>query len=353
MQYAHVNNKFVFWICVFVSFFLFFSLFSDVCFPFICGFILAYIFAPFINFLSKYKYMNRSFLSLIFAVGTVLIFILGVVVLLPHIRDYLTFLNGKIPEYYSLFVSFMNDAFSFINISEVDIASAKAEIQKFLDQKVYVLASIIEGVASKGKEISHFFSFFIIMPISLFYFLKDWNRMSDFIFSCVPIQHRRTLLEISYIIRRTVRNFLYWQFYIVFTLFAYYAATLRFVSVDNSMYLAIASGLFSFIPFIGCLFSCFLVIFVSIPVMTLSKFYLIVAIYFIGQFIEGYILYPHFVGKKTGLHPLWILFSFFAGVELKGIIGVLIAIPSAAVVRSLCSYAIRKFKATQTYKQRY
>ena len=191
------------------------------------------------------------------------------------------------------------------------------------------------------------------MPISLFYFLKDWNRMSDFIFSCVPIQHRRTLLEISYIIRRTVRNFLYWQFYIVFTLFAYYAATLRFVSVDNSMYLAIASGLFSFIPFIGCLFSCFLVIFVSIPVMTLSKFYSIVAIYFIGQFIEGYILYPHFVGKKTGLHPLWILFSFFAGVELKGIIGVLIAIPSAAVVRSLCSYAIRKFKATQTYKQRY
>lgn len=354
MRYAPVKNKIIlFWACICAVFYLFFALFSDICFPFICGFILAYIFTPFVTALSERtsRYVSRSFWSILFSVGTIMIFIMGAIFLAPKLRDYLILLSRKLPEYYSLFISFMNDKFPSINISESDIFSLKSEIQKFLDQKIYFLASVIEGLASRGKAITKFFSFFVVMPVSLFYFLKDWNRMRSFIFGCIPLQQRRAVVEIAYIIRKTVTSFFYWQFYIVFWLFVYYAATLSFVLEDSSTYLAITSGLLSFIPFIGCVFSCFLVVFVSIPVMTLTKFYCIIAIYFVGQFIEGYVLYPHFVGRKTGLHPLWILFSFFAGAELNGIIGVLIAIPSAAVIRSLCSYSINKFKATQAYKE--
>lgn len=354
MRYAPVKNKIIFfWICVFAVFYLFFSLFSDICFPFVCGFILAYVFTPFVTTLANKtsRYLSRSFWSILFSTGTIMIFVIGGAFLAPKLRDYLTLLSQKLPEYYSLFISFVNDKFPSINISESDIFSLKFETQRFLNQKIYFLASIVEGVASRGKAITKFLSFFIVMPVSLFYFLKDWNRMKSFIFGCVPLQQRRTVVEVSYIIRKTVTSFFYWQFYVVFWLFTYYAVTLKFVLGDSSMYLAITSGLLSFIPFIGCVFSCFLVVFSSIPIMTLTKFYFVIAIYFVGQFIEGYILYPHFVGKKTGLHPLWILFSFFAGAELNGIIGVLIAIPSAAVIRSLCSYSITKFKATQAYKE--
>ncbi len=350
MQYTRINNKFIFWTCILVCVLIFFSLFSDICFPFVVGFIFAYVFAPFVDYFSKYKYISRSFLSFLLTAGVVSLFVLGALEIIPRLRDYLIFLHGKIPEYYSIFVSFINDAFSFVSISKSDIASVQTELQKFMDQKVYVLASIVEGVASKTREITKFFSFLIIMPLSLFYFLRDWRGMADFIYECVPIQQRRTFSEVSVIIRKTIRSLMYWQFYIVFTLFAYYAVTLRLVGVEHNIYLALMSGLFSFIPFIGCVFSCFLVIFISIPILTLTKFYFILAIYFVGQFVEGYILYPHFVGKKTGLHPLWILFSFFAGIELKGIIGVLIAIPMAAVIRSLGVYMIRRFKATQAYK---
>lgn len=351
MQYARIDSKTVFWILVLFFTLFFFTLFCEICFPFIVGFILAYVFAPTVDFLSKYKYVNRSLLSLMFTLLVVSIFVLIAVWLLPTLKEYMVFLHAKIPEYYSLFITFMNDTFSFVNITPVDISSINAEIQKYFDQKVYVLASIVEGLASKGKEISRFFSFFVIMPVSLFYFLKDWHLSTDFVYNCIPIQQRQTYTEVTNIIRKTIRSFLYWQFYIVITLFAYYAVTLRLISVEHNLYLAFISGLLSFIPFIGCLFSCFLVVFVSVPVMTLSKLYLILAIYFIGQFVEGYILYPHFIGKKTGLHPLWILFSFFAGIELGGVIGVLIAIPSVAVIRSLIVYLLRKLKATQAYKQ--
>jgi predicted PurR-regulated permease PerM len=112
------------------------------------------------------------------------------------------------------------------------------------------------------------------------------------------------------------------------------------------------SGMFSFIPLVGALLSCLIIVFVSVPILTLSKLCIILATYFVGQFIEGYVLYPRFVGKKTGLHPLWILFSFFAGMKLCGIVGVLIAIPLAAVIRSLIGFSIDKFKATYAYKQK-
>lgn len=350
MQYVRVNTKFVFWMCVVICALTFFSLFSDICFPFFVGFIFAYVFAPAVDYLSMYKYISRPLLSFVLAAGIVVLFILCALELIPKLSEYLIFLHRKIPEYYSMFVSFMNDAFSFVNIGKKDIASVQTELQKFMDQKVYVLASIVEGVASKTREITKFFSFLVIMPLSLFYFLRDWHGIADFIRECIPLQQRQTFLEVSAIIRKTVRSLMYWQSCIVFVLFAYYAVTLRLVGVEHNIYLAIMSGLLSFIPFIGCLFSCFLVIFISIPILTLTKFYLILVIYFVGQFLEGYVLYPHFVGKKTGLHPLWILFSFFAGIELNGIIGVIIAIPMAAVIRSLCVYMIRRFKATQAYK---
>jgi predicted PurR-regulated permease PerM len=93
------------------------------------------------------------------------------------------------------------------------------------------------------------------------------------------------------------------------------------------------------------------VLFISVPTLTLTKLHVILAIYVAGQFIEGYILSPKFVGKRTGLHPLWILFSFFAGIQLGGIMGVLIAIPAAAVIRNLIKFAVHKFKASQAYKQ--
>ncbi|MBR1735212.1 MAG: AI-2E family transporter [Alphaproteobacteria bacterium] len=325
-------------------------LFSDICFPFIVGFIFAYIFAPFVNYCSKRWRLPRPLLSCFLAIGVVMLFVLGMLEIIPRIRDYSLFLHDKIPEYYSLFISFLNDTFSCINISKADYESFQNELLKYTDQKFYVLASIVEGVASKTHEITRFFSFFVIMPISLFYFLRDWDCIHDTIIKCLPPSHREKFVEVCDIIRSTVKNLLYWQFYIVFSLFIYYSIFLRLVGVENNINLALMSGLFSFIPFIGCIFSACFVIFISIPTLTLSKFYFIVAIYFVGQFFEGYILYPHFVGKKIGLHPLWILFSFFAGIELDGIVGVLIAIPMAAIIRNLSAYLVGKFKATHAYK---
>jgi predicted PurR-regulated permease PerM len=349
MSSAGLNSRFVFWISVCFVSFAFFHLFSDICFPFVVGFIAAYLFAPAVESIAKY--MNRTLVSFLFALCVVLIFIIAGVELFPRLKESMILLSGKMPEYYSKFIEFFNNVFYSLNISSADLHNFKLEIQQYLDKKVYIFASIVEGIAAKRATIWNFLSSLMIMPLSFFYFLKDWTFIKKNVSECVPMRHRDTLMEVSVIIRKTLKNFLHGQFYVVVALSVYYSISLWGVGIDYHEILGIISGMFSFVPLLGALFSLFLVVFVSVPILTLTKLYIIIAVYFFGQFIEGYVLYPRFVGKKTGLHPLWILFSFFAGVELNGTVGVLIAIPSAAVIRNLLSFAIDKFKTTQAYKQ--
>jgi predicted PurR-regulated permease PerM len=346
-----LNGRAVFWAIVLLLSFLFLHTFSGICFPFAVGFVLAYLCAPFVNALSKS--VNRTLISAVLAVGSVCIFIVAGVELLPRLKEYLSLVAHNAPSYCDRFISFLDRTFSSVNIVEYksEIASVKLEIQKYLDQKIYIFASILGEIASKREMITNFFSFFVIMPISFFYFLRDWNNMTRYVYSCVPNRQKNAVLEASGIIRKTFSNFFRGQFYVVAILSVYYSLFLSLVGLENCVYLGILSGLFSFIPFIGAMFSCVLAIFISVPTLTLTKLYIIAIIYALGQFIEGYILSPKFVGKRTGLHPLWILFSFFAGIQLGGIVGVLVAIPLAAVFRNLIKFTMSKFKASQAYKQ--
>ncbi|MDR1236588.1 MAG: AI-2E family transporter [Holosporaceae bacterium] len=345
------QNKIIFWAVIFFLLLSFFYLFSEICFPFLVGFTLAYLCAPFIR--SASLHVNRTLLSFLLAVGCVCIFIAAGVEILPRVKEYLMLVANNTPFYYDRFISFLDQTFSSVNFLryESEIASIKSEIQKFLDQRIHILASVIGEIATKTEIVSRFFSFCVIMPISFFYFLRDWDEMADYVHSCVPNRQRDAVKETFDIVRKTFTNFFHGQFYVVITLFSYYTVMLTIIGLNKKIYLGFLSGLLSFIPFIGALFSCILVIFVNAPVISLTKLYFILAIYAVGQFIEGYILSPKFVGKKTGLHPLWILFSFFAGMRLGGVIGVLVAIPLAAVIRNLALLAMHKFRASQAYKQ--
>lgn len=351
MQYVRlqIDGKIIFWSLVFLSSVAFFILFSDMCFPFVVGFFLAYLFAPLANYLSKF--FNRSLISLIFTLILVFIFAFIFTESLPKMKEYIMRLNEKLPEYYTQFINFLNEANISVDPSRPEFLNLKLEIQKYLDQKAHIIASIVEKVASKGNVIVGFFSFFFIMPISFYYFLKDWQKMSHFIYRMIPNRHKKIAVEAATIARTSLNSFFKGQFCVVGVLYVYYSLLLYLLGIKHFISLGFISGLFSFIPCIGAVFSFLMVIFVSLTYLTVTKIYILLAIYTIGQFIEGYILSPNLVGRKTGLHPLWILFSFFAGIELKGVVGVLIAIPLATVVRNLLYFIMAKVRSSQFFKE--
>lgn len=330
---------------------LFFYLFSDVCFPFVAGFVLAYLFVSTVNFSSKY--VNRTFVCFSLSVFLVSIFVAAGIVIIPKLKVYILYLAENLPNYCSNFLNTMNQISDQKEILpyKAEIDSLRAELEKYFSQKVYIVTSILSSLVSRKNTIAEFFSFLIIMPISFFYCSRDWNKLSTKIYNFIPLRWHSIANETFFIIRDSFFKFFRAQFYVAIALSAYYSIFLSFLNINNAIFFGILSGLFSFIPFIGALLSCLLVVFLSVTSLTFVKLCLIVLFYLIGQFVEGYILSPKFVGKGTGLHPLWILFSFFAGFKLFGVIGVLISIPITAIFRGLINFFVSKFKASQIYKQ--
>lgn len=348
---SYLNGRSFFWMILLIAISIFFYLFSHICFSFCAGFVLAYICAPIVNNISNY--VNRSIVSAIFAICSLLLFVLLFSYVFPPIKAYVSLLAANLPLYYKKLMAFLHELFVHNTIIPLQggIDSLDLELQRYMGQKIDIFASIIEGIISQRTTITSFFSFFIIMPISFFYFLRDWNRLKIYCYNCIPLRQRHIFRELCLIIRRTLLDFLHGQFHVVIILIAYYAFLLYLLGLPDSLLLSTMSGLFSFIPFIGALFSLFIVLLVSVPHLTLMNFTFITAGYIVGQLLEGYVLSPKFITAKTGLHPLWILFSFFAGYQLEGVIGVLIAVPIAAIIKNIAGFLIVNFRASQSYKQ--
>jgi len=72
-------------------------------------------------------------------------------------------------------------------------------------------------------------------------------------------------------------------------------------------------------------------------------------VFFVGQAIEGNVLTPKLVGDKVGLHPVWVMFGLLAGGALFGFVGVLLAVPVAAVVGVGVRFALSEYRLSSYY----
>ena len=69
----------------------------------------------------------------------------------------------------------------------------------------------------------------------------------------------------------------------------------------------------------------------------------------VGQFVEGNFLTPKLVGDNVGLHPVWVMFALLAGGVLLGFLGLMIAVPVAAIIGVLMRYTINNYKKSSLY----
>jgi predicted PurR-regulated permease PerM len=102
------------------------------------------------------------------------------------------------------------------------------------------------------------------------------------------------------------------------------------------------AGLISFIPYVGAAFGLVLAGALGLGQFgfELPPLALIAGVFFVGQFIEGNILTPRLVGDRVKLHPVWIIFALLAMGSLFGFLGLLLAVPLAAIIGVLVRYGV-------------
>jgi predicted PurR-regulated permease PerM len=77
---------------------------------------------------------------------------------------------------------------------------------------------------------------------------------------------------------------------------------------------------------------------------------IVFVVYMVGQFLEGNVLYPRLVGQSININPVWLMFALFAFAFLFGFVGLLLAVPLAAITATLTRYAIRRYQESALYR---
>jgi len=189
------------------------------------------------------------------------------------------------------------------------------------------------------------------MPVVTFYLIRDWHAMIDRVDSWVPVRQRGAVRQLAREIDAAIGGFLRGQFGVCLVLGCYYAIALMLVGLDFALLIGLTAGVITFVPYIGSMTG--LMIAASVAIAQFwpdwKRIALVVAIFLVGQFIEGNIVSPKFVGERVGLHPVWLIFAMFAFGYLFGFVGLLIAVPLGAAIAVLLRFALRQYFASPFY----
>ena len=180
--------------------------------------------------------------------------------------------------------------------------------------------------------------------------LRDWHGFTGKILDLVPQKHKQNVVDGMQAVDRIISGYLRGQALVCLALGSFYAFGLWLVGLKLGVLVGFIAGLISFIPYVGSI-SGFLIAMVLVVTQygTLPKILAVVAVFLVGQFLEGNFLTPKLVGENIGLHPVWVMFALLSGGVLLGLLGMIIAVPVAAIIGVLLRFLIEHYKKSAIY----
>ncbi len=213
------------------------------------------------------------------------------------------------------------------------------------------LLQLLKTIFSGGAAIISLASLMIVTPVVAFYVLLDWDMMIERIRANIPPRDRPKVRQIASEIDDAMAGFLRGQSLLCLFLGVWYAVGLSLVGVNYGFLIGVVGGVLSFIPYVGSLTVLVLALTVAIaeswPSLALPG--MAVAVFAVGQFLEGNVLSPRLVGESVGLHPVWVMFALMAFGALFGFVGLLIAVPVAAAIGVLARHGLAAYRESDFF----
>ena len=348
---ASVKSNWIFWLVLFALFCCFVYVLRSVLLPFVAGIIIGYLFDPLATKFEKWG-MNRTCATILVLVTVVIIAVPALVLLINVIDNQVSTFINAVPAYmtsllkkFEPFLARMQEDFPNLNAERV-----REYLRSNMANNLKVVGKILKSLISSGMAIMNLLSLLLITPIVAFYMLRDWDKFIEKIKGLLPRKSKKTIEEQAREIDKTLAAFIRGQLSVCVLLGSFYALGLHLVGLDLGLMVGFLAGLISFIPYVGSITGFLVSIGLAIAQFnTWEPFVAVVAVFMVGQFIEGNFLTPKLVGDSVGLHPVWVMFALLAGGVLLGFLGLMMAVPVAAVIGVLLRHAIKNYKKSQLY----
>jgi len=307
---------------------------NEVLSPFFTAFIIAYLLEPITRKFSSYG-ISRNLASLIsILVGTIILSgIISLVV--PIIDNEIDNLKLRLPSMISNGFLYIEPIFSnYLNIQLDSVENIREQILEWLRKYSGTASKNFFSMLISGTNLFfNIIGWMVLLPVVIFYLLRDWNKVFSNILEIIPKKNRdvtkNTLIEAN----DTLKNYLHGQALVITCMSIYYTSLLLIAGYESWFSLGLLSGILVFLPYVGFAFSVILVLLSGL--LELGPLYSLISvllIYGLGQVIEGFFLTPKLVGDKIGLHPLAVIFSLMFFGTLFGFLGLLVALPIASIL---------------------
>lgn len=315
--------------------------------PFIVGFAVAYLLDPLADRLVARGIGRSTATALIIG----LFFIAGIGLLLalwPLLQSQIIGLVRSLPAIVE----------AVRGQSAALLAALDAELGREIGREAEgLLASAVEsGLAAAGAFIRRLFtgglalfgllSLIVVSPVVAFYLLRDYDRIIARMDALLPRDQAPQIRIIISQIDTVLAGFVRGQLGVVAVMILIYAAGWSAIGLRYALILGLLAGVMTVIPFVGMVFAVVVALAVGFGQWGADWTMLcyVAVVWLVAQGLEGLVLTPRLLGRHVCLHPLWVLFAIFAGGEVAGLVGVMLAVPVAAVIAVLLRHTLAHYR---------
>lgn len=323
--------------------------------PFVAAFLVAYLFSPLVNVLHRIGLARWLSISIVF-IGIGIVVTLVMWYLVPLVWQQLMYARDSIPAGIHwinyTFLPWLSDSFNLVPM-EIDTDQISSVVMDYVQTNYSAdsIQAMLLKLAQSGLNFIQIGGTIVLIPIIAFYFLLDWDRMLDSLRRLIPRPYEKTTLTIVSECHSVLGAFVKGQFLVMVLLGVVYAVGLQLIGLEIGLIIGMIAGLCSIIPYLG-----FAVGIIAAVIATFFQFgidwwqlVLVGIVFMVGQAVEGYILQPFLLGDKIGLSPVAVVFAVLAGAQLAGFLGMLIALPVAAVIVVLLRHIREYYEHTPFY----
>lgn len=311
--------------------------------PPLIAFFLAFLFDPLVGRLERLR-VNRTAAIFIVMASVALAAALGISFLVSSITNEFQNVRINLPEYAArMYDMIPAEVKGYFGIETPD--KAYRQLRDMLDRLHGVSFEVMrESISFLQRAVSSTLSLvlsvlgYLVIPLYLYYFLKDLAKIRSRLADLVPPRHREAIAARVAEIRDILAGFVRGQLTVCAILAVLYSVGLWVIGIDLAIVIGTLSGILFIIPYLGTVIGIVLSLLMAAlkfhdilhPLLCLGWFAAV-------QALEGAVITPKIVGDRVGLHPLVAILALLVGGQLFGITGMLLAVPVTAVLKAFLS----------------
>jgi len=320
--------------------------------PFILALLLAYLLNPLVELILRHARLPRLVAVLLIYLGFLVVAALFLALLIPALANEIRQANLDLQELMGNIARWVADTErQVINVfgTPLDLLGLYRQFEVNAHEALTAGASYLASrTAGFIFGLASVFGWLLVILVVVFYLLKDADQIGRYLADLVPAAYRADLWQFERELKTTMNAYIRGQLLLCLIIGTITTVSLWALGIRNALLLGIIAGLLEAVPNLGPVIATVPAVIVALlqgstwlPLPSWGVALVVIGLYIIIQQLENNLIVPKVLGDSVNLHPVIVLFGLLAGASIAGVLGMLLATPTIAVLRLVARYVAR------------